>query len=60
MKSVKFIIVILATLLIVTPLIHVVQAKSTGGPEPSLVLYLPFDEGSGDKAGDVSIGRAHV
>ena len=54
MKSVKFVIVVLATLLILTSLVHVVQAKSTGGPEPSLVLYLPFDEGSGDKAGDVS------
>jgi len=54
MKFVKFIIVALATLLIVTPLVHVAQAKSTGGPEPSLILYLPFDEGSGNKAGDVS------
>jgi hypothetical protein len=54
MKPIRFIIFVLATLLVVTPLIYVAHAKSTGGPEPSLILYLPFDEGEGAIAGDVS------
>ena len=54
MKIFRFIIVVLAVLFVIAPLLHFVQAKSTGGPEPSLILYLPFDEGEGNIAGDAS------
>ena len=54
MKKIRFITVVLAVLFVIAPLLHFVQAKSTGGPEPSLILYLPFDEGEGDIAGDAS------
>ena len=49
MKKIRFITVVLAVLFVIVPLLHFVQAKSTGGPEPSLILYLPFDEGEGDE-----------
>ena len=54
MKIFRFIIFALAVLFVIAPLLHVAQAKSTGGPEPSLILYLPFDEGEGDITGDAS------
>ena len=54
MKKIRFISGVLAILFVIAPLLHLVQAKSTGDPEPSLILYLPFDEGEGNIAGDSS------